>query len=316
MTPSQPSPLAEVKAPTSIISNGTALSPSQQFRQASTTSTTPRPDFHPKSKMPPSTRDASPNPATLHLPRILCLHGGGVNSLIFKSQLRSFLNHEKLASRYRFVFVDAPFECAEGVGVYPVYKDWGPFKRWSRWLESHEKVAIEEARELIWDAVLKGMEADDDLGADGEWDIVLGFSQGAKVACSLLYEQCLSRNNGEESRTNFKMGIIFAGRAPFLALSQESEGYKWMQSAGGIADGVDLEAIDERPDLRLSVPTLHVHGLKDDGLKLHRRAVEGYCAPGTAEVVEWDGPHRLPIKSMDVEQILGKWMEMGEEYGI
>ena len=268
--------------------------------------------------MTPPNRDPSPNLTTLHLPRILCLHGGGVNAMIFKSQLRSFLNHDKLINRYRFVFIDAPFICDEGVGVYPVYKDWGPFRRWSRWLKTHDDVDAKECHKLLWDCVEEGMEADDVLGADGEWVGVLGFSQGAKLASSLLYEQQLAqiRVGKEKPRTSFKLGVIFAGRAPFLALGEESESFPWMQSAGGIAEGVDLESIDERPDLRLSVPTLHVHGLKDEGLELHRRCVEGYCAPGTAEVVEWDGPHRLPIKGTDVEKVLARWIELADEYGI
>ena len=257
-----------------------------------------------------------PSPTTLSLPRVLCLHGGGVNSAIFASQLRSFLSHPSLTPRYRFVFADAPFACAEGVGVVPVYKDWGPFKRWSRWLESHEAVEADKSREMIWGTVQKAMKEDDERGASGEWVAVMGFSQGAKVACSILYEQQLAVERGEKPRTGFKMGVIFAGRAPFLALGEESEGWSWMQSAGGIADGMDVESIDENPDKRLRAPTLHVHGLRDEGLALHRRAVEGYCAPGTAEVVEWDGLHRVPIKGTDVEKVVGKWIEMADEYGL
>ncbi|RMD41516.1 hypothetical protein DV735_g3593, partial [Chaetothyriales sp. CBS 134920] len=228
-------------------------------------------------------KEGDPDPSTAHLPRILCLHGGGANALVFRTQLRAFLAHPSLAARYRFVFVDAPFECAAGVGVYPVYADWGPFRRWARWL--HTQDAIEDPAECqarIWAALEAAMANDTDvLGATGDW-----------------------------------IGIIFAGRAPFLALDSQTESLPWMQSAAGLADGVDTESIDERPDLRLSVPTLHVHGLKDEGLPLHRRCVEGYCAPGTFEVVEWDGPHRLPIKKADVDRIVQQWIEMADEYGI
>ncbi|RMZ87438.1 hypothetical protein DV736_g5335, partial [Chaetothyriales sp. CBS 134916] len=268
--------------------------------------------------MRPQNASLEPDPSTLHLPRILCLHGGGVNSVIFRTQLRAFLSHPSLSSRYRFVFVDAPFECAEGVGVVPVYADWGPFKRWSRWLATHPAIEPAECQMQIWAALEAGMRADTEvLGATGAWVGVLGFSQGAKLACSLLYEQQLARLRGEHyARTAFQIGVIFAGRAPFLAMGEQAESFPWMQSAGGVAEGVDLESIDERPDLRLSVPTLHVHGLKDEGLDLHRRCVDGYCAPGTCEVVEWDGPHRLPIKKADVERIVHKWLEMADEYGI
>ncbi|RMZ77296.1 hypothetical protein DV737_g4458, partial [Chaetothyriales sp. CBS 132003] len=263
------------------------------------------------------TEPNNPDPSTVHLPRILCLHGGGVNSVIFRTQLRAFLAHPLLSSRYRFVFVDAPFACDEGVGVYPVYADWGPFKRWSRWLTTHPTIEPADCQAQIWAALEAAMHADSAvLGATGAWVGVLGFSQGAKLACSLLYEQQLAQLRGERPRTAFQMGLVFAGRAPFLALGEQAESFPWMQSAGGVAEGVDLDSIDERPDLRLSVPTLHVHGLKDEGLDLHRRCVDGYCAPGTWELVEWDGPHRLPIKKGDVERVVAKWMEMADEYGI
>ena len=60
----------------------------------------------------PETPDSS---ATLHLPRVLCLHGGGVNASIFRAQMRAFLTHPQLSTRFRFVFVEAPFFCDEGL---------------------------------------------------------------------------------------------------------------------------------------------------------------------------------------------------------
>ena len=81
---------------------------------------------------------STPTPEDLTLPRILCLHGGGVTGAIFKAQFRSFLR--ALGDNFRFVFVDAPFFCDEGVGVAPVYSDWGPFRRWFRWLPTHDDI--------------------------------------------------------------------------------------------------------------------------------------------------------------------------------
>jgi predicted esterase len=262
----------------------------------------PPPPSHPHPPTPPS--------STIPLPRILCLHGGGTNASIFHNQLRTILSHPSLSARYRFVFADAPFTCAEGVGVVPVYKDWGPYRRWFRWLGGHEEIDAESARREVLDAVRKAMESDE---GSGEWVGVLGFSQGAKVACSLLYQQQLE---GRESSWNFQFGVIMAGRCPFAALSTESEEYPWMQSAGGLPSAADLDSIAERPDMRLRVPTVHVHGLKDEGLGLHRRCVEEYCAPGTATVVEWDGPHRIPIKRGDVERVVEGVVGVADEYGV
>lgn len=254
-------------------------------------------------------RPTTPDPtATLHLPRILCLHGGGVNASIFRAQLRSFLSHPLLAPRFRFVFVEAPFFCDEGIGVHPVYSDWGPFRRWSRWVPTHPEIDAATCMHEILYAISQAMEADE---GTGEYVAVLGFSQGAKVACSLLLKQQLEGANGP-----WRFGIILAGRAPLLALNEEMEEFKWLQSAAGLPDEADMDAIYEMPECKLMLPTVHVHGLKDEGLELHRRCVDDYCAAGTTTLVEWDGPHRIPLKRMDVDRVVAAIVEVADEYGV
>jgi hypothetical protein len=268
----------------------------------------------------------TPPQRTLHLPRILCLHGGGVNAQIFHSQMRSVLAHPSLSDRFRFVFIDAPFECAEGVGISPVYDDWGPFRRWFRWLESHQQdvKGVEAVHEAIWGSIREGMEKDD---GTGEWVGLWGFSQGAKLVGSLLGEQQMRVDEGRQTGLTsmdkegkkqpvmWKFGVLLAGRCPFAALSAEGEKLAWLQSAAGLPAEADCDAISERPDMKLRVPTVHVHGLRDEGLDLHRRVVKDYCAPLTTTVVEWDGPHRVPIKKTDVEKVVQAMVELVEEYG-
>ena len=65
----------------------------------------------------------------LHAPRILCLHGGGVNSSVFRSQCRALIKH---LPAFRLVFADGPWFCEAGPGIVPVYEDCGPFRRWLR----------------------------------------------------------------------------------------------------------------------------------------------------------------------------------------
>src|ERR1700722_18740540 len=65
---------------------------------------------------------------TLHLPRILCLHGGGTNARIFRAQCRVIRAH--LISLSRLVFAEAPFPSPPGPDVESVYGDWGPFRSW------------------------------------------------------------------------------------------------------------------------------------------------------------------------------------------
>ncbi|KAJ9660300.1 hypothetical protein H2198_002608 [Neophaeococcomyces mojaviensis] len=261
--------------------------------------------------IPRATTPVPPTEEELKLPRILCLHGGGTNSRIFRAQLRSFSAHPTLSARFRFVYCEAPFLCDEGIGVYPVYAEWGPFKRWSRWLASHPTVDASACQHEINYAIESSMSEDDKAGGTGPWVGVLGFSQGAKVACSMLMKQQLEGADGP-----WRFGIIMAGRAPLLALTEEMESKKYLQSAAGLPDEADMDAIFDEPENKLRLPTVHVHGLRDEGLHLHRRCVEDYCAAGTTTVVEWDGPHRVPIKKVDVEKVVTAIVEVADEYGV
>jgi len=52
---------------------------------------------------------------TLHLPRLLCFHGGGTNKRIFEAQCSSLTR--ALSSTYRFCFVEAPYLTIPGPDV-------------------------------------------------------------------------------------------------------------------------------------------------------------------------------------------------------
>jgi predicted amidohydrolase len=79
------------------------------------------------------------NDRKLHLPRILCLHGGGTNARIFKAQCRRII--AQLDTEFRFFFAEAAFLSDAGSDVLLVYSQWGPFKRWLRWLSEHLSVS-------------------------------------------------------------------------------------------------------------------------------------------------------------------------------
>ncbi|KAF2088123.1 hypothetical protein K490DRAFT_40487 [Saccharata proteae CBS 121410] len=266
--------------------------------------------------------------ATLHLPRILCLHGGGVTAEIFALQSRALIAH--LRPSFRLVFADGPFLCAPGPGIHPVYADHGPYRRWLRWLPSHPPIdagsAIAEMRYQLEDA----MEADDRAGATGQWVGFMGFSQGAKLSASLLFEAQRRADEVEEREwrercggvDDWRFAVLLAGRAPLAALSEVSEAYPSFVGAGAISEGffdseADFKFVDETPKgHRLRLPTLHVHGTADPGLHLHQRLLRQYCEPGTAEVLEWEGAHRVPLKKADVERIVDAWLEVARRAGV
>ena len=269
---------------------------------------------------------------TLHKPRILCLHGGGTNALIFRAQCRSL--SRALAPHFRLVYAEAPYPSIAGPDVLSVYADCGPFKRWLRWLPEHEPPEDDASAIRDIDAALDAaMSEDDARGADGEWAGLLGFSQGAKMVASLLFRQQVlseqkqkpgpSQTGGygtqaKNLKARWRFAVPMAGRSPLVLLTDPavfSSPLLSNPSQVGLAATPDLMEVSRgRHVLRL--PTIHVHGLADPGYHLHRELLEIYCDPATARLVEWDGAHRVPLKTEDVQPLVDEILDVARETGV
>jgi len=261
------------------------------------------------------------DPAVLSLPRILCLHGGGVNAEVFRMQSRSII--KVLQGRFRLVFADAPFLCEPGPGIVPVYEDYGPFRRWLRWLPEHSEIEAEVATDEIWWQLKDAMDTDNNAGATGEWVGLLGFSQGAKLSASLLYEQqyrnklkATGENTKEDDeKPNFRFAVLLAGRAPLVSLRPETDSVPALVSAAEISEGFQAVEV-ETDDHILKLPTIHVHGLQDGGLHLHQRLQTQYCDRSSVTLVEWDGAHRVPFKNSDVQLVTDAIFDVVKKIGL
>lgn len=250
---------------------------------------------------------ANPTPTTpLSAPRILCLHGGGVTAEIFALQARSLI---RALPSFRLVFADGPFLCAAGPGIVPVYEDYGPFRRWLRWLPEHPEIDDESAVEEVMYNIATAKRED---AGTGEWVGLLGFSQGAKLASSLLYDQQIRAERGGTASTNYRFAVLLAGRSPLVSLCEASRSPACVQP-GAISEGFHYEGASPHV---LRLPTIHVHGLNDAGLHLHRRMLTQYHDPKTATVIEWEGAHRVPIKKTDVEPIAAAIYRVAREHGV
>ncbi|TLS21865.1 uncharacterized protein PpBr36_09634 [Pyricularia pennisetigena] len=257
---------------------------------------------------------------TRHLPRILCLHGGGTNAAIFRTQCRQV--SRSLEPHFRLVYVEAPYASLPGPDVVPVYADCGPFKRWFPDGEGYSDADVIRAIDA---SVREAMQNDDArIGSPGPWVGLLGFSQGAKLAASLLYRQQQRAARHPERvglSENWRFGVLLAGRAPIVALDLEvcrsamldrpasarvAEGDRPVSSSGDPAGDEHL----------LRLPTLHVHGTLDPGLELHRQLLDRYCASGTTRLLEWPGNHRVPIKSADVDPLVDEMLKMAASTGV
>jgi hypothetical protein len=226
--------------------------------------------------------------------------------------------------------------CDPHPDVVAVYSSYAPFRRWLRHLPAHAEIdpgiCIEKIRHSLRDAI----EKDDREGGTGEWIGLMGFSQGAHLSASVLLEQqareamareamareAIAKRQSRDIDVGFtdipelrwRFGILLAGKAPLTNLNPEVLNSRALVTAGDLLECQFRNEIDE--DLKLRVPTLHVHGMADSGLSLHQVLLHKYCAQEFTRLVEWEGAHRVPLKSNDVEKVVGAIYDMAERVGV
>ena len=133
-----------------------------------------------------------------HLPRLLCLHGGGTSAMIFKIQTRRL--QWLLRSYFKFVFVDSPFHSGPGPGVLPAFAGCEPYFRWL----NPESLTPEQDQRHVRRVLMKAMKDD-----GGEFVGVLGFSQGGRLTAGLLADQ--EEGNAWEGMRHWKFGVMLCG---------------------------------------------------------------------------------------------------------
>ncbi|CEJ81465.1 hypothetical protein VHEMI01587 [[Torrubiella] hemipterigena] len=250
----------------------------------------------------PLTATSEPS-STLHLPRILCLHGGGTNTRIFRAQcriLRAFLQ-----PYVRLVFAEAPYASKPGPDVVCVYSDWGPFRSWLPPPDtplSTEQDISNYTEDIDW-CLQAAIEEDNLTGATGEIIGLLGFSQGARMAASLLLrtQENMAQHTGH-CLPQFRFAVLLAGRGPFVQLHTPSESPR-------------PRGRTPQDRLLLHLPTVHVHGLLDHGLPHHQELLGHLCAAGSTTLIEWDGGHRVPIKTKDVSVVVAAILDVVRRTG-
>ncbi len=270
----------------------------------------------------PSMADPSPSTVALgqlHLPRILCLHGGGANAEAFRLQSRGLFR--LLGDKFRFVFPDAPYLSPPDPGLMPTYAHLQPFRRWLRWMMDQPDPGPEVICHDIDRVINEAMAQDDALGATGDWVALMGFSQGAKVCASLLlrYQLRADKLENQPVETKFKFAILLAGRGPLVNLDMNLTDSIALADANEITTGsfaLVTGTFLNGSDHVLHLPTLHVHGRKDPGLLNHRRLLTDYCKPGTTRLVEWDGDHRVVLQAADVTAVADQVLALARQTGL
>ncbi|KAH8429122.1 uncharacterized protein LDX57_006792 [Aspergillus melleus] len=222
-------------------------------------------------------------------PRIACFHGGGSNSTIFSIQSAQL---SELLSEYEFVFFDGPFERGPGPGVLPAFRNDGPFRSWfttdPSGIEVSDGSGFGDGEEDGIERIYRLM---DTKGPGGEWVGVMGFSQGTRPAGGVLLDvQTGNRKSGRASRRNIRFGILCMG------------------------GGMPMESENQHPTTTLiTLPTLHVHGLKDMFLPLGQHQLTTYYDPSSATLYEIDYHHAMPWVRSEVEHFAELIRKMDRE---
>ena len=199
-----------------------------------------------------------------------------------------------------------------------VYSQWGPFRRWLRWRPEHPEIKPEDVVREIDLCLEDAMRNDDESGATGQWVALLGFSQGAKVCASLLYrQQARVETLGRRfAGSDYLFGALLAGRAPLVSFDPDATPSPPLPDAAQITDVNGFSRPMPRNDGHvLRIPTVHVHGMRDQGLDLHRQLFEDFCDFDSRRLIEWDGDHRVPLKFHDVSLVACQIRELARQTG-
>ncbi|KIW20534.1 hypothetical protein PV08_01109 [Exophiala spinifera] len=233
------------------------------------------------------------------LPAILCLHGGGSNSTVFKIQMRRLI--WTLEKQFRFVFVQAPIEGTPGHGMLPVFASCAPFYRWvNRRFKAGESDVEPTPRDEV-DAidalVSEAMEAN---GGVDSFKGVIGFSQGARLTAGLLLRQRIQERAGTTpTATKFAFGVMIGGPYPPIGLA-------------GTVDAADYALLRD-------IPTVHAWG-RDDHVRPGCEALAKTCESDACFVMDYEGGHHLPLTNVEAKDlcdlIMAAWYAGGGKYGV
>lgn len=244
--------------------------------------------------------------------RVLCLHGMGTDASILRAQLSPSLS--LLPPSYSFTFPDAPILCDPSPGVEDFYN--GPYRCWFN-TPTTEKVAQANA-------YLKEF-----LTQSGPFDVVIGFSQGAALAASLLLHQ---RIEDPKAEPWFKAAIFICSPLPFVCYTEYGVDVRKYFGVLGpplpskrpttVPDYLVADAYFRRNDkdlgggdggsggqfynmfhpsvdqVRISIPTVHIYGRRDDWRR-HSKDLVGLCDPRHVLQFEHDGGHEVPRSASD-----------------
>ncbi|PHH89776.1 hypothetical protein CDD83_5287 [Cordyceps sp. RAO-2017] len=238
--------------------------------------------------------------------KVLCLHGSYGSAVNFEIQLSPFVKAMEEIAPGRFKWVDGfhpatpPKGFDEYFGAPPLYRffDYDSVNALSTLVVqlrdfSEGTDPQDTIRKIVQDQVIFESEAVrkttdrllELIAADPEIDGVLGYSEGAMTAATLILEE--KRKFEEEGiPRRLKYGLFFAGWPPLCLKGEYSRTL--------LADE-DEEMID--------IPTCHIIGCRDPYIH-GAMALYNVCDPDTAEIFDHGGGHTLPRDGTTIKELV------------
>ncbi|KAL2812174.1 serine hydrolase FSH [Aspergillus granulosus] len=235
-------------------------------------------------------------------PLIACFHGSGSNATIYEIQC-SFLT-SLLSDTFSLEFFDGPFPRAAGPGVLPAFEGYGPYKSWfDPETNAEDGGGFDEKGSdgisRVWGLMEERLKQ---RGGGAEWVGVMGFSQGSRVVGGLLLDQQRRERYkdgpGAAGGIKLKFGVCcMGGGAPMegeVGFSEFFFEHLFISCMSIYPELTGRGAELENPDTVVRIPTLHLHGLKDEFLPLGRDQLAKYYDPETAKLYEINYHHAMP----------------------
>lgn len=192
--------------------------------------------------------------------RFLCLHGWGTNSQIFETQTAAI--RFELGDHHTYEFVEGQLPS----DMFPELRE----------VTSSTDEFFSYADPDDLDSCLKALELlDAYVAAEGPFDGIFAFSQGAIIAASYLARKT---QVDPDTILPFKCAVFFS--APAV--------YDYDSLKNGQFRAVTRDMYGEL----IGIPTAHIWGSNDE--TIDAATVTGLCAPDVTEVYIHDGGHEVP----------------------
>ncbi|MCJ1298808.1 hypothetical protein MMC08_001598 [Hypocenomyce scalaris] len=213
--------------------------------------------------------------------RFLCLHGRGTNGEVFEFQTAEAFRH-LLPDNYSYTFPDGEHDCPAAPGVEKLIP--GPYLCW---YSDDSLKSIAEQHEVVSEIIED----------EGPFDVVMGFSQGAALAASIILHHQIEQ---PLSPPLFRAAVFISSFRPFsrdpslgVDITEDPGTYAPPSAKEGLARCRWMDPAVTKA--RIQIPTAHIYGDKDEFLNQALELVK-LSEMSLASTFVHQGGHDIPVR--------------------